>query len=158
MPNYHFTSARITIWIEQELPFQKDILAAIRAVFLAIYLLQHLPEWARCLILPLPAPCQPLVQGLWGESPLTCSTTKPATPPNGQRQHAQLQWHQHNVLSRLKEKLDFFLLLNQLPRSSFKAKVELRSCSTSLVQHSKAALLVHDLTARLISRNASYNL
>ena len=35
-----------------------------RAVFLAIHLLQHLPEWARCLILPLPPPCPPLVRGL----------------------------------------------------------------------------------------------
>ena len=32
-----------------------------RPVFLAIHLLQHLPEWARCLILPFPPP---LVRGL----------------------------------------------------------------------------------------------
>jgi hypothetical protein len=37
---------------------------SIRPVFLAIHQLQHLPEWARCVILPLPSPCPPLVRGL----------------------------------------------------------------------------------------------
>src|SRR6266702_6891550 len=36
----------------------------IKTVFLAIHLLQHLPEWAKCLTLPLPPPCLPLVRGL----------------------------------------------------------------------------------------------
>jgi hypothetical protein len=74
------------------------------------------------------------------------------------RQRAQLQWHQHIVLNRLKGKLGFFLLLNQLLESSFKAKVELRSYSKSLVQHSKVAWLAHYLTTRLVSRNANYSL